>query len=443
MDAPFGKLTGWTLLATIVVGCTTAPPDQDPDAGVTPSVDAGEQLESDGGTTEPDGGATEPDPLPEGALFIIGPQVPMGESLWPFHDANFLARAQGHHDAALVTMGDDALNAVYYDLSLALYILAHRSGSSEHLTWAEGVAAWWWEGMPARVAWETWRDPFAISPRNSSLGGLMLHALRGGGAVPLSFELGNEGGRVDYDLWGWLTAYVRHAYQIWLGLRLQNSSLHYGVRDGGYMLLYTAWLAHVHPDPAVRDELTAMALAAARDYYARLQADDGGWYWVDGSEPWEQPFMVGLLLEGMIATHQLTGDDAVRQAILRSVDHLWTGYRTDTVPELPEVQWRSVPYFVFPDGRWQGETNLEGGWDTNTIREGRQRNSLILHAFGYAYRLTKDEKYRQWGDALFSATFGKGEGPGADAYYGLADYRSKEFNQAYRSGGRYLRWRQD
>jgi hypothetical protein len=88
-----------------------------------------------------------------------------------------------------------------------------------------------------------------------------------------------------------------------------------------------------------------------------------------------------------------------------------------------------------------GRQTLDGGWDTNGIREVRQLNPTTLHAFGYAYALTQDPKFRQWGDEIFAATYGKGQGPLADAYYGLADFREKEYNAAYRSAGRYLAWR--
>jgi hypothetical protein len=237
-----------------------------------------------------------------------------------------------------------------------------------------------------------------------------------------------------------------------VGARVSNASLHYGVRDGGYMLQYAAWLARVHPEASVRAEFQQKALQGARDYYARLQRNDGAWYWEDEGQIFEQPFMVGLLLDGLVATHRLTGDAAVRGAILKSVDHLYSVYRlNDVVPERKDLRWRSVPYFVYPDGRTAGETRLDGGWDLNTIRDGRQRNSLIVHAFGYAYQLTRDPKYRAWGDEIFASTYGrttgglyeelKPQGPLGDGLSGLADFRAKEYNQAYRSAARYLAWR--
>src|SRR5699024_5412767 len=53
----------------------------------------------------------------------------------------------------------------------------------------------------------------------------------------------------------------------------------------------------------------------------------------------------------------------------------------------------------------------------------------------------RDTRFIAWGDEVFSALFGRGEGPRADPYYALQDFRAKEYNQCYRSAGRYLGWR--
>ncbi len=388
--------------------------------------------------------------------FILGPQLRSGVTAnpWPFFDANQVQRGEFHaNDFQTATSG--LTERDYYDLGLTLYNLAHRTGNPAHLALARAHAQKRWQGLPAAVAWEPYRNPYAMTPRNSSLGGLILYAIDGGGTQPLTFEQGPENDRkyLSMTLWDYLAGYVRdQAY--WLDRYTTGSALGYGVRDGGYMLLYRAWLAEVHPEAAVRAEMRTGAVTAAREYYARLQRADGGWYWEDGSEMWGQPFMIGLLLEGMIATHQLTGDAAVAASIIRSVEWLWNrAYDRDrTVPERPDLRWRQMPYFVYPDGRKSGEPNLAAGWDLNTIREGRQRNTLVVHAFGYAYQITGEAKYREWGDEIFAATYGRtsgglydkplsGQGPLADGLHGLADFRAKEYNQAYRSAGRYLAWR--
>jgi hypothetical protein len=156
--------------------------------------------------------------------------------------------------------------------------------------------------------------------------------------------------------------------------------------------------------------------------------------------------MVGMLMEGLIATHQLTNDATVRASILKGVDHLYErGYRTDRFNAYGGGKWRGMWYFVYgrdcatprPGPCGEGEPMDY----PDKIREVRQLNPLTLHAFGYAYKITGDAKYRTWGDEIFAATFGKGQGPGSDAWYGLADFRAKEYNQSFRTAGRYLVWR--
>ena len=372
-----------------------------------------------------------------GTAFIIGPQVRSrsASSPWPFFDDNWVTKGLLHGSAFPADPAgvDPAayLNANYYDLGLALYTGYYRTGNQQLLAYARKVADSWWLGTPRSGTFMNFDQSFA--PRNSSLGTLMLRALDG-----------------RPEMWPWITAYVRYEFQVWVGARYNNTELHYGVRDGGYMLLYAAWLAKAHPDPTVRAEFRQKAIDGAVKYYARLQYSDGSWRWQDDTPGapagyFMQPLMVGLLLDGMVAVHRISGDPAVLTAITRSVENIFTmAYRKDElVTGLNGIKWRGMWYFVYGNtcATGCGTTTLGGGWDTNTIRDARQMNPLLLHAFGYAYHVTRDPRYLQWGDEVFAATFGKGQGPLADPYYGLADYREKEFNASYRSAGRYLAWR--
>jgi hypothetical protein len=165
--------------------------------------------------------------------------------------------------------------------------------------------------------------------------------------------------------------------------------------------------------------------------------------------------MVGLLLHGMADVHRLIEGNAayaaqaatIKQAITKGVEAIYFhSYRRNELvlglaPGLPQdVKWRGMWYFLYSRGceTGCGRTTIDGGWDTNGIREVRQLNSTIVQAFGYAYKISGDSKYKEWGDEVFDATYGKSDGTFG---YGLADYTEKEYNQAYRSGGRYLAWR--
>lgn len=395
----------------------------------------------------------EPPVVTEGAAFIIGPQVPLGESPWPFMDDNQVAKALPHADFALAAINgsdsDAALNSVYYDLALCLYGLHARSGDNAHLTAARNVADAWWRTMPARVGWDK-TNMFSVAPRNASLGGLILRALEGAGTEPLTFStwVVSEGkpGPVQANLWEWITGYVREHWSVWLGTRLHYEGLWFGIRDGAYALLYCAWLARVHPDAAVREEMLGYVRQGAVDYYARLQAPDGGWYWDvwDDGVAASQPFMVGLLMEALAASHQLTGDERVRTAIARGTDWLWErAYDRSETTNLPGVHWRAMHYTVAKDIAQQGYRGsaAEYGQADGAIRDARQLNATTVHAFGLAYELTGDRRYVEQGDEIAAATFGKGSGPGADAYWGLADYQAKQYCQSYRSAPQYLVYR--
>jgi hypothetical protein len=371
---------------------------------------------------------TVPPPPGNGADFITGPQLPLGQSPWRFFDDNQAAKAGEHHRTAMTTSGDDYRNANYYDLPLALYGLHQRSGDPAHLTMARETADRWATLLDSR-GWVNDNN----APRGSGLSGMMLRALDG-----------------RPELWPNIIKLANEHYDAWLGRRLNNSTLWYGVRDGGFSLLYVAQLARVHPDSGIRNDMQKKALAAARDYYARLQDRDGGWYWDDLGEYGpagvvnSQPFMVGILLEALIAVHQITADPVVRQSILRGVDWLWDrGYENTPITNYPPMTWRSMRYVFWRDhpegfGEYVPRTTAR---DIYNIRDNRQINVMTIHAFGYAYHLTGQSIYRERGDEIFSATFGKGLGPGADEAWGLADYRAREYNQSYRSAGRYLAWR--
>jgi uncharacterized protein YjdB len=374
----------------------------------------------------------------ENIAFILGPQVRPGSasSPWPWFDSNAETMGLKHGRAypaqivsddgqSTLVPGDEAYNRNYYDVGMALYGQYYRTGNVEHLTNARKLTDAFYDFLLYEKA-----KYGGTAPRNMSFGGIILRAMDG-----------------RPDMWPHILEETRRQYNGWLGLRLDYPSIYLGVRDGAYALMYATWLAKVHPDAAVRAEMRQKALDAVQKYYLRLQDPDGGFYWMDpivkdGKEKFAQPFMVGLLLEAFTYVHHLTGDAGIAAAFPRTVEWLHRYYRlTDPVPELPGIYWRNHPYFVWPDGTWDSAARLEGGWDTNTLREARQANSTILHAYGYAFKLTGDNRFRTWGDEVFAASFGKGNGPLADSYSNLADYQEKEFGQSYRSGARYLAWR--
>ncbi|MDQ3687134.1 MAG: hypothetical protein M3430_16285, partial [Acidobacteriota bacterium] len=137
----------------------------------------------------------------------------------------------------------------------------------------------------------------------------------------------------------------------------------------------------------------------------------------------------------------------IKQSIMRGAEGVYaTGYRKDESvadwstwdPAGVTPKWRGMWYSVYNTGCTTGcGTNAVQG-DGNVLREVRQLNATVVHAFGYAYKISGEERFRQWGDEVFDATYGKSD---VSLGYGLPDYLEKQYNQAYRSGGRYLAWR--
>lgn len=304
----------------------------------------------------------------------------------------------------------------YYDSVLVHYQNYYRTGLEDHLEAARRLADSWWTYLDEGRGF----NGTDIAPRQISLAGLMLRAMDG-----------------RPEMWPGIKRYVDYMYSVWLGPRLKYDAIYYGVRESGYMLHYCALMGKVYPDQAVRDDYTARALAAATEYFVRLQLPDGSWRWTD--DLWkgngEQPFHVGILLEGMISTHRLTHSDQVLQSILKSVDHL------ARIQEPPPC--RKPVYAIYnDDGPWgQHCANGNKTTDRDTILDGRAGNNTIIHAFGYAYALTGRDEYKTMGDDMFAATFGAGQGPGADEFYGRADTTTKQYGQSFRSSGSYLAYR--
>ena len=420
--------------------------------------------------------------------FIVGPQLRTGSALnpWPWFDSN--ATSAGHVLGKAFPASPPADQehfagyTNYYDQVLTQYINAYRAANESErqafLGYARKSADSWWKSAAITEGRNrNWfgdvAGPTSAAPRMVSLGGLILRALDG-----------------RPEMWDWIAEYTKAHLSLYLmPIRLNDSSLQNGTRDPGFVLLHAAWVAKALPDSypleaggtgngiAVRQQLTAGVQRWVRNYWRRLQikgtgtAKDGAWLW--GGEAngytyrnFEQPFHVGLLLEGLVAVHRLTGQAEAKDAILASVAHLYLDCfdtRPVTVHPLlgkgdPNIKARWMAYFrygsaVAADGTvtttydaWPGGgVDLSSGWP-NGVKEARELNSTVMHAFGYAYFITGDPKYRTWGDDVFSASFGNNQGPGADGLTDLAyligdGTNAKSYNQNYRAAGRYLVWR--
>lgn len=390
-------------------------------------------------------------PNPETA-FIIGPQIRSGgEPIASYFDevaarrASYWAKELLRRDYLNSTPdGSDDLTVAqnHYDLALCLYIAHYRTGDPALLDYARRVADRWWESQFIGRGGPDVPGPSRPGPLYSGLAGLMLRALDG-----------------RPEMWSYIDAEARQMMNTWIIKQIQSQRLYSDLRDLGYIQLYAVLLAKVLPDrfqlfekgsdkpatgqvtdgAAKRKRYLADAEQAAVEYFGKLQHADGGWRWqlwqadptIPAGTAVEQPFMLGIYLESVVALHQLTQNEAVKSSLLnqlsRACKHLYEGAYLKTQAPGQRYKYRALQYW-YPLELNRGQYYADRHLHTSTI-----------HAFGYAYHITEDPKFKQWGDDLWDASFGRV----SDGMRGLLDSttHTKEFTMETRSASRYLAWR--
>lgn len=347
----------------------------------------------------------------------------------------------------------------YYDLALVQYINYYRTGDTRFLAYARKTADAWWHSQLIGDG-TVIGGPNHLPPRSMAFAGLMLRAMDG-----------------RPEMWDYLEREVRASFDNWVYSRRNDATLYYDLREDGYAQLYAVLLAKVLPDKyllygngtlrpstgtasngaAKRATYLSQVEDVAVNFFGRLQRPDGSWRWDANTSPdpndqfrnVEQPFMSGLYLESVTLLHQLTSRREIKaklaEQLTRSVTHLYRdAYERSVVSDSPKQRWRAVVYF------WGGGTvarpslynppsprrelkNQEGG-----VPGARHLNSTIHHAFGYAYHVTGESKYKEMGDEIFDASYGDR----VDGIHCLADSgKGKDYAMNYRASGRYLVWR--
>jgi len=119
------------------------------------------------------------------------------------------------------------------------------------------------------------------------------------------------------------------------------------------------------------------------------------------------PFMTGLLMEPIIKYHKLTGSEVAADSIFRAVD------------------------WIIKEGLTSSGTSFKYLTSSNFASSGGEPdvNLLVVHALGYAYRLSgyKQDEYLKVAQNVFFRGI-------EDGFLG----HSKHFNQNYRNSGHYL-----
>ncbi|MCK5215239.1 MAG: hypothetical protein KAR05_07800 [Candidatus Omnitrophica bacterium] len=124
------------------------------------------------------------------------------------------------------------------------------------------------------------------------------------------------------------------------------------------------------------------------------------------------PFMTGLILEGIIKYHQLTGSEKAADSIFRAIDWI---INEGLVSSGDAIKYMTSDKYL----NYEGEPDL---------------NLLVVHALGYAYKLTgyQNQEYLDVGMKLFERGV-------EEAYL----KKRKHFNQNYRSSGHFLAYIKD
>ena len=352
---------------------------------------------------------------------------------------------------------DRYYDTAYYDVALTEYVNYYRTGDPQFLTYARRAADSWWSSPYINHGTVT-GGPDNLPPRSMAYAGLMLRALDG-----------------RPEMWDYLERQTRATFDNWVGYRLSDATLYYDIREDGYAQLYAVMMARLLPDtyslqgngtlsPATgaatdgaqkRTQYLRDTSRAAVDFFGRLQKADGSWRWdVEGMGlvKIEQPFMIGIYLESVVALDRIATDPAVkaslRSQLEKSVRHLYTqAYRgNETVSDLSQYHWRGMWYFwgggttadptAYERGVGYGE--MVSGGDPGMIRQVRHLNSTVHHAFGYAYALTGNSEYLKMGDEIFDASYGEK----VDGIHGQANTgRGKDYSMNYRASGKFLAWR--
>jgi hypothetical protein len=378
-------------------------------------------------------------------------------SPWKFSSVVEVQADTYYHDSSLDAWNYDLYyRAAYYDTALVEYINYYRTGDPAFLGYSRKIADSWWGSQWIDFGTVT-AGPEYLPPRAQAFAGLILRALDG---------------KPEY--WDYLYRTVRATFDNWLKTRRNYPTLYYDIREDGYAQLYAVMLAKALPDKYLlyangtrkpstgvaadgaqkRKALLADAEDIAVNFFGRLQKSDGSWRNdVNDDDKYrniEQPFMTGLYLESVVLLHQLSSNGAVKQnlatQLTKSVAHLYNdAYEKDRpVTNLSPYKWRAFYYY------WGGGTESEPNKfspphprtlaknGTDEVASARQGNSTLHHAFGYAYVVSGDTRFRSMGDDLFGASFGDS----TDAIRNFAaSAGAKEYDQNFRTAGRYLVWR--
>lgn len=141
-------------------------------------------------------------------------------------------------------------------------------------------------------------------------------------------------------------------------------------------------------------------------------------------EPYVKPFMIGLMWSALIEYFEYTGDNAVRQPLLDSIE--WLRIH-------PDVWIDATKVYRYLDRETADEF---GSWVFDPAYD---LNNLIAPGFAWSYKETGNDTHRIHGDNVFgSGNVNSWFGNGINTNGG-----GKQFSQNYRCSFDYVNWREE
>jgi hypothetical protein len=277
----------------------------------------------------------------------------------------------------------------YYDRALIYYAWWIRSGNLEYWKRATALA------LSYRAGYLEAND-FRIAAHWAQFEGLELHYLLTGDEAS-RYALGRIGDEFNASY------YINN-----LGKR--DGFMENRIQARTLSAFLVAWKLSA---PTRKGSVWAALLPQALTSILSSQDESGAYRFTrsDNQCGHNKPFMVGLLNDALISYYSdFRADPRIPPAIQKSNDYMWAN------------DWESAAQaFVYLDGPCAG----------TDVAPAPDLNNLTVNGYGWIYRLTGNQAYRDRAEQIFAGAIAKAWLEG-----------SKQFNQQYTSSFRYLAYRE-
>ena len=339
--------------------------------------------------------------LPAGYLCgskIMGEQVPVGRQPFPKYDGNIEKYLPGYIDKPY---DPDTRASGYYDKTHVLYQIYVRTGDIDYFIAARRNAILYRENEVIKDGPERGRNVLYPETRYIYVQAMADDYLLTGDERSLCMA-------------GFMAEYLKKNYPPEKAFFPAKAKNFWTERNAAFPLIGMMTYYEISGD---KEYLKACNEIVKNLYRTQMQWPGRGGFIhnlyshdpEEGARPDEyggSPFMTGLLLEGIVKYHYYTGSDVAKRSIFNALDWL-----------MNEAVAPSGDAFVYTTA------------DVNKDEGHPDLNMLIVHAFGYGYKISGYTRtdYLELGKKIFDCGANNAR---------LGDW--KHFNQNYRSSGHFL-----